>query len=266
MANYVNQRIWLKNFYIITPRKNFLFQLIVDNDIELDCHARIVFSYFLLAAVPRLCSDVRIFVLGKAQEDFLRLLAFTLGHTDDIFKVFVEVDMGLAVWHVGEFHAENPIEWIVAQVSIVSIATEEKPTVVVLLEIVGMDDEGLRLLHFETLIAELHSGLLADGIEERREVLHTFIVDGRLEADGGPHLLVVVHAEVETCAKFRYPVGLRHAVEAAEDVQCLTEMQDVVLTELGGEDGEVGVLVLVGGLPSVLLADDVGVILVLNIE
>ena len=167
---------------------------------------------------------------------------------------------------MGEFHAENPIKGIVAQVGMVAITAEEKPAVVVLLEIVGMDDERLGLRHFEALIAQLHGGLLADGVEERREVLHTFVIDGRLEADGSPHLLVVVHAEVEACAKLRYPIGLRHAVEAAENVQCLAEMQDVVLAELGGEDGEVGVLILVGGLPSVFLADDVGVIFVLNIQ
>ena len=43
-------------------------------------------------------------------------------------------------------------------------------------------------------------------------------------------------------------------------------MQDVVLAELGGEDGEVGVFILIGGLSSVLLADDVGVILVLDVQ
>ena len=229
MANNVCQRIWLKNFYIITPRKDFLFQLIVDNDIEFDGDAALVFCHFLLTAVPWLRGDVRIFVLGKAQEDFLRLLAFTLGHTDDIFKVFVEVDMGLAVRHVGEFHAENTVEGIVAQVGVVAIATEEEPTVVVLLEIIGMDDERLGLLHLETLIAQLHGGLLADSVEEWCEVLHTFIVNGRLEADGYPHLLTVVHAEVETYTKFRYPIGLRHAVEASENIQRLAEMQDVVL-------------------------------------
>lgn len=171
MANNVSQRIWLKNFYIITPRKDFLFQLIVDNDIEFDGDAALVFCHFLLTAVPRLCGDVRIFVLGKAQEDFLRLLAFTLGHTDDIFKVFIEVDMGLAVRHVGELHAENPIEGIVAQVSVVAIAAEEEPAVVVLLEIVGMDDERLGLMHLKTLVAKLHRGLLTDGVEQWCEVL-----------------------------------------------------------------------------------------------
>ena len=93
---------------------------------------------------------------------------------------------------MSEFHAENPIKGIVAQVSMVSIAAEEEPTVVVLLEIVRMDDEFLRLLHLETLIAQLHGGLLADGIEEWREMLHTFIVNGGLEANGGPYLIVVV--------------------------------------------------------------------------
>ena len=43
-------------------------------------------------------------------------------------------------------------------------------------------------------------------------------------------------------------------------------MQKVVLRELGGKDGEVGGLILIGGLPSVLLADDVGVVLVLDVE
>ena len=77
---------------------------------------------------------------------------------------------------------------------------------------------------------------------------------------------MVAHAKVKAGAELRHPVGLRHAVEALEDVQGLGEMQKVVLAELGGKDGEAGILILIGGLPSVLLADDVGVVLVLNVE
>lgn len=55
---------------------------------------------------------------------------------------------------------------------------------------------------------------------------------------------MVAHAEVEAGAELRHPVGFRHAVEALEDVQSLGEMQKVVLRELGGEDGEVGILIL----------------------
>ena len=63
--------------------------------------------------------------------------------------------MGLTVRHVGEFHAENPIKGIVAEIGVVTIATEEEPAVVVLLEIIGMNDERLGLLHLKTLIAQL---------------------------------------------------------------------------------------------------------------
>ena len=77
---------------------------------------------------------------------------------------------------------------------------------------------------------------------------------------------MVAHAEIETGAELCHPVGLRHAIETLEDVQSLGEMQKVVLRELGGEDGEVGILILIGSLPPVLLADDVGVVLVLDVE
>ena len=97
-------------------------------------------------------------------------------------------------------------------------------------------------------------------------MLHTFIIHGRLEVNGGAHFFMVAHAEVEAGAELCHPVGLWHAVEALEDVQGLGEMQKVVLRELGGKDGEVGVLILIGGLSPVLLADDVGVVLVLDIE
>ena len=148
----------------------------------------------------------------------------------------------------------------------VAVAAEEEPAVVVLLEVVGVDNERLGLCHPETLIAQLHGGLLADGVEEWGEVLHSFIIHGRLETYGSAHFFMIAHAEVEAGAELCHPVGLRHAVEALEDVQGLGEMQKVVLRELGGEDGEVGILILIGGLPSVLFADDVGVVLVLNVE
>ena len=77
---------------------------------------------------------------------------------------------------------------------------------------------------------------------------------------------MITHAEVEAGAELCQPVGFRHAVEALENVQGLGEMQEVVLREFGGEDGEVGVLILIGGLSSVLLTNDVGVVLVLNVE
>ena len=194
------------------------------------------------------------------------MLAFALGHADDISEVVMEIDVGLTVGHMGELHAEDAVEGIVAEVGVVAVAAEEEPAVVVLLEIVGVDDERLRLRHPETLIAQLHGGLLADGVEEWGEVLHTFIMHGRLETNGGAHLLVVAHAKIEAGAEFCHPVGLWHAIEALENVQGLGGMQEVVLRELGGQDGEVGILILLGGLPPVLLADDVGVVLVLNVE
>ena len=58
------------------------------------------------------------------------------------------------------------------------------------------------------------------------------------------HLFMITHAEVETGAELRHPVGFRHAIEALEDVQGLGEMQKIVLRELGGKDGEVGILIL----------------------
>lgn len=67
---------------------------------------------------------------------------------------------------------------IVAEVGVVAVAAEEEPAVVVLLEVVRVDDERLGVCHPETLIAQLHSGLLADGVEEWGEVLHTFIIYG----------------------------------------------------------------------------------------
>ena len=118
---------------------------------------------------------------------------------------------------MGELHAEDTVEEIIAEVGVVAVAAEEEPAVVVLLQVVGVDDERLGLCHPETLIAQLHGGLFADGVEERGEVLHTFIIHGRLEAYGGAHFLMVAHAEVETGAKLRHPVGFWHAVEALED-------------------------------------------------
>ena len=213
-------------------------------NIELDGHACVVFGYFLLAAVPGLGSNVGIFDLREAQENLFGLLPITLGHANNVSEVFVEVDVGVSVRHVGELHAENSIAGVVAQVSIVAVAAAEEPAVVVLLEVVGVDNERLGLCHPETLIAQLHSGLLADGVEEWGEVPHPFIIHGRLEADSGAHFFMITHAEVEAGAELCHPVGLRHAVEALEDVQGLGEMQKVVLRELGGEDGEVGILIL----------------------
>jgi hypothetical protein len=42
---------------------------------------------------------------------------------------------------MSEFHTENPIEWIVAQIGIVAISTEEEQGAVVLLEVVRKDNE-----------------------------------------------------------------------------------------------------------------------------
>lgn len=194
--------------------------------------------------MPGFGGDVGVFIFGKAQEHIFCLLAFALGHTDDISEVLVEVDVGLTVGHMGELHAEEAVEGIVAEIGVVAVTAEEEPAVVVLLQVVGVDDERLGLRHPETLIAQLHGSLLADGVEERGEVLHTFIINGRLEADGGAHLFMITHAEVETGAELRHPVGFRHAIEALEDVQGLGEMQKIVLRELGGKDGEVGILIL----------------------
>ncbi len=168
---------------------------------KLQGYGAVIFINDLLAAMPRLGCYIFILVFGESENYIFGVLLISSAHTNHIGEVLVEVNMGLTVRHVGKFHAENPIKGIVAQVGIVAVAAEEEPAVVVLLEIIRMDDEGLRLLHLEALIAQLHGGLLTDGIEERREVLHTFVIDGRLEADGGPHLLAVVHAEVEACAK-----------------------------------------------------------------
>ena len=79
---------------------------------------------------------------------------------------------------MGELHAEDTVEGIVAEVGVVAVAVEEEPAVVVLLQVVGVDNERLGVRHPETLIAQLHSGLFADGVEEWGEVLHTFIIHG----------------------------------------------------------------------------------------
>ena len=60
--------------------------------------------------MPGLGGDVGVFILGKAQEHFLGLLAFAFGHADYISEVVVEVDVGLTVGHMGEFHAEDAVE------------------------------------------------------------------------------------------------------------------------------------------------------------
>lgn len=101
------------------------------------------------------------------------MLPLTLGHTDDISEVVVEIDVSLTVGHMGELYAEDAVEGIVAEVGVVAVAAEEEPAVVVLLEVVGVYDERLRFCHPETLIAQLHGGLLADGIEKWGEVLLT---------------------------------------------------------------------------------------------
>lgn len=148
--------------------------------------------------MPGFGSDVGVFILGKAQQYFLGLLAFALGHAEDISKILVEVDIDLTVGHMGELHAEYAVKRIVAEIGVVAVAAEEEPAVVVLLQVVGVDDERLGICHSETLIAQLHSGLLADGVEEWGEVLHTFIIHGRLEANCGAHFFMIAHAEVET--------------------------------------------------------------------
>ena len=117
--------------------------------------------------MPGFGGDVGVFILGKAQQYFLGFLPLTLGHADDIGEVLVEVDVGLTVRHMGELHAENAVERIVAEVGVVAVAAEKEPAVVVLLQVVGMDDERLGIRHPETLIAQLHGSLLADGVEKR---------------------------------------------------------------------------------------------------
>lgn len=49
--------------------------------------------------------------------------------------------MSSSLWYMSEFHTENPIEWIVAQIGIVAISTEEEQGAVVLLEVVRKDNE-----------------------------------------------------------------------------------------------------------------------------
>ena len=49
--------------------------------------------------------------------------------------------MSSSLWYMSEFHTENPIEWIVAQIGVVAIATEVEQAVVVLLEVVSKDNE-----------------------------------------------------------------------------------------------------------------------------
>ena len=145
---------------------------------KLQGYGAVIFINDFLATMPRFCCHIFILVFGEAENYVFGNLLISSADSDHVGEVLVKVYMGLAVWHVGELHAENPIEGIVAQVGIIAIAAEEEPTVVVLLEIIGMDDDGLRLLHLEALIAQLYCGLLADGVEERGEMLHTFVIDG----------------------------------------------------------------------------------------
>ena len=128
--------------------------------------------------MPRLCRHIFILVFGKAKDYIFRRLPVTTTDTYHVREVFVEVDICISVGNMGELHAEDAVERIVAEIGVVAVAAEEEPAVVVLLQVVGVDNERLRFCHPETLIAQLHGGLLADGVEEWGEVLHPFIIHG----------------------------------------------------------------------------------------
>ena len=112
---------------------------------KLQGYGAVIFINDFLAAMPRFSCYIFILIFWKAENNIFGVLFISSADTYHVGEVLVEVDMGLAVWYVGELHAENPIEWIVAQVGIVTVATEEEPAVVVLLQVVGVDDERLGL-------------------------------------------------------------------------------------------------------------------------
>jgi hypothetical protein len=111
-----------------------------------------ILAYNLLASMPRLCRHIGILRFWELKYNMLCLLSLFLGNTNDILKIFVEIYIGLTIRNFGDLNVLYTVQWVIADVGVVTIAAEEEPSVIILLEIIGVYQNLLRTYHSKTLV------------------------------------------------------------------------------------------------------------------
>jgi len=241
---------------LAAEREERSYQFLIWDDIDRDA---VFFVIVMLGGVKRFVPDIGILVRRHAHDDMFYLTPLWDSHTDDIIEIVLKIDiLGLgSIFRQHRGDSLYAVECEIGNHAELGVPAEEEPTVVVLLEVIGMYLAGDGFVGLERLIADIKHLMIDDGLEEGCDILQALEVHILLKTDDTLLRALEVQFVFQLTEQFLHPFEMRHAFEAVKHEDGLFDMVDILIGEGHFLDGEIRVFVLIIDFSSVLEVQDI---------